>query len=95
MGHFIKNWNFQHQIITLFNRENKIKKSGTLLMNWPPSIVLQFKMVKLGLESFSLWFWVMILLCSSNKNFIATVSNTCTCELSLLPEILKPFLRNM
>ena len=64
-------------------------------MYWPPSIVLQFKILKLGQESFSPWLWVMIQSCSSIKNFIAIVSNTCTCELSLFPKILKPYLRNM
>ena len=38
MGQFIKIPNFQHQIITLFNRENETK--AVPIMYWPPSIVL-------------------------------------------------------
>ena len=51
------------QIITLFNHENK----AVPIMYWPPSIVLQFKMLKLGQERFSPWLCVMIQSCSSNK----------------------------
>ena len=46
---FLKNCNFQHQIITSFNGENKTKAAP--IMYWLPSIVLQLKMLKLGQET--------------------------------------------
>ena len=78
---FIKNCNFQHQIITLFNRENKTKAA---------------QIIKLGQESFSPWLRVMIQSCSSinkaekNRKYTALVlapalSRPTTCSHSLDP----------
>ena len=48
-------------------------------MYWQPSIVLQLKMLKLGLgqESFSPWLWLLIQSCSSIRAVVKLMSYTC------------------
>ena len=64
---------------TYLSHQNKyaLYKSAPI-MYWQPSIVLQLKMLKLGLgqESFSLWLWVMIQSCSSIRAVVKLMSYT-------------------